>query len=113
MANLTAADVSVDIKFHGLTAAVGGDQDVIAELQFGDSALLYVAGGVPIDKGKLGCASVIKALQIFDKGSSTYDYSYDTANEKIMIRKILGADLVEITGDAPAAQTIRVRAIGW
>jgi len=54
-------------------------------LSFGDGALTYPAGGIPIAKGKLGCPTVIESMIVVDQGTSGYKFQYDQSAEKIVI----------------------------
>ena len=55
------------------------------QLAFGNGALTYPAGGIPILKGKLGCPNVVESLQVVDQGTSGYRFQYDTANSKLVM----------------------------
>lgn len=56
-----------------------------ATVAFGDGALTYPAGGVPLTKASLGCPNTIDSLFIEDIGGSGYVYQYDKANEKLRL----------------------------
>lgn len=81
MSNLAATDITVTMVQQ---RRVNGRKMNLVKLAFGDGALTYPAGGVPITKGKLGCPNVIESLQVFDKGTSGYAWSYDRTNEKLV-----------------------------
>lgn len=82
MANIAASDITVTlIKARKLES---GQRMNNMQLVFGDGVLEYPAGGVPIDKAKLGCPTVIESLVVYDKGTSGYAWSYDRANEKLV-----------------------------
>lgn len=55
------------------------------KLVFGDGALTYPAGGIPLSLGKLACPNTIESLVIYDTGASGYHYEYDQANKKLRI----------------------------
>jgi len=82
MANITASDVTVTIQTK---RRIEGRNHNRCKLVFGDGALTYPAGGVPISKGKLGCPTIIESLKIVDKGTSGYSFSYDQSAEKIVM----------------------------
>lgn len=54
-------------------------------LAFGDGALTYPAGGIPLSKGKMGCPTVIESLVVVDKGTSGYSFMYDQSAEKLVV----------------------------
>ena len=55
------------------------------KLVFGDAALTYPAGGIPITKGHFGCPTIIESMKIVDQGVSGYSFSYDQSAEKIVM----------------------------
>ena len=82
MANIAATDITVTILNN--RRGENSRNNVNAQLVFGDGALTYPAGGVPITKAKLGCPNVIESLIVYDKGTSGYIWSYDASNEKLV-----------------------------
>lgn len=163
MADLAATDVSYSItKIKKLS---DGRKIVQATLTFGDGALTYPTGGVPLTKGKLGLPTSVDSFVVEDRGTSGYAFSYDKTNEKLrafqgaahthpltlknaavadgasarvnagtnLLGANTGADLTIAGGGAnggiqlstaaggselvnsvaPAAQTLKVTAIGW
>jgi hypothetical protein len=84
MANIATSDITVTILNNDLAGGPAMKRRVVATLAFGDGALTYPAGGVPIDKAKLGCPNDIESLVVFDKGTSGYEWSYDRTNEKLV-----------------------------
>lgn len=54
-------------------------------IAFGDGALTYAAGGIPLTKGKMGCPTVIESLIVVDKGTSGYSFKYDQSAEKLVV----------------------------
>ena len=83
MADLNAADVSYSILKEDSDG--NGRRVVVAALTFGDGVDTYPAGGVPLTKGNLGLPNSVDRLLIFDKDTNGYDFSYDYANEKIVM----------------------------
>lgn len=83
MADLAASDVTVTM-LNQRTLSDSRKMNRV-RLAFGDGALTYPAGGVPITKGKLGCPVVIESMAIVDKGTSGYSFMYDQSAEKIVI----------------------------
>lgn len=56
------------------------------KLTFGDSALTYPTGGVPLSSlSSNGWPNVISAVSVIDAGSSGYVPRYDYANNKLML----------------------------
>lgn len=82
MADIAATDVTVTILNR---RRIEGRNHFNVQLAFGDGALTYPAGGVPITKAKFGCPNIIESLRIYDKGTSGYEFAYDRANEKIVL----------------------------
>lgn len=83
MADIAASDVTVTILNR---RNLGNSKKLNrVRLAFGDGALTYPAGGVPITKGKLGCPVVIESMSIVDKGTSGYEFKYDQSAEKIVM----------------------------
>jgi hypothetical protein len=54
-------------------------------LSFGNGALTYPAGGIPLSKGKMGCPVNIESMVIVDKGTSGYSFMYDQSAEKLVM----------------------------
>lgn len=75
-----------DITYTQLSSEEGGKNGRVRifTLAFGDSALTYGAGGVPVTKASLGCPNFIDSLIVFDKGTSAYEWSYDKTNLKLV-----------------------------
>lgn len=87
MADIAAADVTYT-KQEGTQGACPSDPRfrAIFKVQFGDGALTYPSGGIPLTKGKLGCPTNIDELTIIDSDDSNgIVYKYDRENGKIRI----------------------------
>src|SRR5574343_422209 len=82
MANIAASDITV--TFLNKRRGEDGRNKSNVQMVFGDGALTYPAGGVPISKAALGCPNVIESLVVYDSGTSGYKWSYDRANEKLV-----------------------------
>ncbi len=54
-------------------------------LAFGDSALTYPAGGIPLSLAKLGVPTSLDSFKVVDKGTSGYSFSVDLANSKLVM----------------------------
>lgn len=53
-----------------------GRKMVHATLAFGNGALTYPTGGVPLLPGSLGCPNVIDSFVVDDNGGSIYEFSF-------------------------------------
>jgi hypothetical protein len=82
MANIAASDITVTPV--SLRRSEDARRIGVFTLAFGDGALTYPAGGVPITKAVFGCPNIIESLTIFDSGTSGYKWSYDRVNEKLV-----------------------------
>lgn len=83
MADIAAANVAYSI----LTRRNLGNsrKQNRVQLSFGDGALTYPAGGIPISKGKCGCPVVIESMVVVDQGTSGYKFQYDQSAEKLVV----------------------------
>lgn len=54
-------------------------------LAFGDGALTYAAGGIPLTIGKMGCPTIVESLVVVDKGTSGYSFMYDQSAKKLVV----------------------------
>lgn len=89
-------------------------------IAFGDGALTYPSGGVPLLAASMGCPNVIRSVVLSDPASANgYVYKYDQANNKLRIYQgdndqAGDTALIELlTSIAPAAATLQVEVIGW
>ncbi len=114
MANIAAADVTYTL----LNQRTLGDSRKMnrVRMAFGDGALTYPAGGIPVSKGKLGCSVNIESLIVVDQGTSGYRFQYDQSAEKLVVLKsahqhnltitkgaVLTAGEVGVSADSTAA----------
>lgn len=118
MAAIAAGDVAYTITKKVVHDT--GQREVSANLVFGDGALTYPAGGVPLTKASLGLPVVLESMALVDPASANgFIYKYDSANEKIRIYQgdndgVADGPLVELGGAAaPAAATLKVKAVGY
>lgn len=81
MADLAASDITVTIV---KARRVEGRPHNKCKLAFGDGAKTYPAGGIPINIGAVGCPNIVESLVIYDKGTSGYQWTYDTVNKKLI-----------------------------
>lgn len=113
MADLAAGDVAYTQIGLGKANPADPRFSGIFSLVFGDGALTYPAGGIPLTKAKLGCPANIDELQIMDAGSASgYVIKYDAANGKLRLYNSVGAHThdVKIIGSQAAAGTDAVSA---
>ena len=83
MSNIAAGDVTYSIGTQRMTDDSRRVNTVT--LTFGDGALTYPAGGIPITKAKLGLPNVVEAFKVMDKSTSGYEFSYDFTNDKLLV----------------------------
>lgn len=83
MSNLVAGSVTYSL----VNARKLGDSRNLnrVSLSFGDGALTYPAGGIPITIAKLGCPTVVESLIVVDKGTSGYEFKYDQSAKKLVM----------------------------
>lgn len=83
MAGFAASDVTYTVK--NLRRLGNSKVHNRVQLAFGDGALTYAAGGIPITKGKLGCPNVVESAVVVEQGTSGYQFQYDTTNNKLIV----------------------------
>ena len=113
MADLAASDVT-HLILNNRTKGDSRKQNRI-RLSFGDGALTYPAGGIPLSKGKLGCPVVIESMHVVDKGNSGYNFMYDQSAEKLLLFRTNTANAPEEEPSAVAiaAQIVECELIGY
>lgn len=90
-------------------------------LAFGDGALTYPSGGVPLLAGSLGCPNVIESFKFSEAAAGDgLVYKYDKSAATIRIyegdyAQAGDAPLVELDSgsDTPAATTLECEVMGW
>jgi hypothetical protein len=125
MADIAAANVTYteDVSSRQIEC-LKRKRSFVFTVAFGDGALTYPAGGVPLTKAKLGCPTVLDELVLLDPASASgYVWKWDRTNNKLRGYQQTdpaaagGANipLVELTAatTAPAAQSLKVKAVGW
>lgn len=118
MAAISSSDVSYSVN---LAQGVISDKDkrYDVNISFGDGALTYPSGGIPLDKGKMGLPNDVQDLLMSDAmASDGYVYKFDKSNLKIRIyqgdhNNASDSPLIELlTSDAPAATVLKCVVIG-
>lgn len=120
MAAFASSDVAVavnreDINYEGRT------KRVICTITFGDGALTYPTGGIPMPGfASFGLVRNITDIHITGNNARTTDYvyRYDRTNNKLLLYEeeaaAAGGPLLECdTSEAPAARTLNAEVVGW
>ena len=83
MADISASDVTTTVLNRRRLA----DEKKMNQcrLVFGDGALTYPTGGIPIEIGDLGFSTVIESLKVVDEGGSAYSFKYDQSTKKLLV----------------------------
>ena len=119
MADLASTDVTITVEERTIVDKKRRNRVKIA---FGDGALTYPSGGVPLPTyPSFGMVRNLDYLIITDGGSADgLLWKYDQANTKLRAyegdyAQAGDADLAELdaASDAPAAQTLYAEAVGW
>lgn len=119
MAAIASSDVSYSIADKSMKKLEDGRKMVKVSIAFGDGALTYPAGGVPLDAGKMGCNYNVSAFEMTDEASANgFVYKYDIANNKLRIYQgdnanVAAAPLVELGAVAIAATALVCNVIGY
>jgi hypothetical protein len=91
-------------------------QEIDASVTFGNGALTYPPGGIPLTAAQFGFRNFIKAVDFVDPSSGDgYVYKYDQATASIRIYEVgpaLSTPLSELGSVAVAATTLQVYARG-
>lgn len=83
MANIEAGDVTYTLVNQRKMSDSRNLNRV--RLAFGNGALQYPAGGIPITIGKLGCPTVVESMVVVDSGTSGYKFQYDQSESKLVL----------------------------
>ncbi|MFH1952578.1 MAG: hypothetical protein ABIL06_13275 [Pseudomonadota bacterium] len=110
MTAFASTDVTVTIASGNGDIGHGaiGKNLTIATVTFGDAALTYATGGVPMPAiGSFGFQKDITLFLIQQPNANNYHYRYDDTNNKIKIYADTGT-LAELANDtAPAAISLQ------
>ncbi len=119
MADIASGNVAYVQKSTDLSC--GQKVSRVFSIAFGDGALTYPTGGVPLLKGSLGCPNSLESFKLVDPASANgFVYKYDFVNQKIRIYQgnndaVADSALIELIGGAatPAAATLYVQVSGF
>jgi hypothetical protein len=119
MPDIAASDVSYSEQESDFGANAKIER--VVSLSFGDGALTYPAGGVPLTLAGLGMTTKLDSLNIIDEANGNgFAYKYDKANNKLRIYQgdndnVADAPNIELVGGAatPAAATLVVQVKGY
>lgn len=81
MANIAATDVTHTVLKR---RNVNSKKYNLVRIAFGDGALTYPAGGIPLTKAKMGCPNNIESIRVVDQGTIGYQWQYDQSTEKLV-----------------------------
>ena len=118
MADIASGDVTYTLLNQRKVNGSPSRRNNRVRLAFGDGALTYPAGGIPISIGKLGCPVDVESLVVVDQGVSGYVFQYDQSAKKLVVMyadydAVADGALIQASTVAIAAQTIEVEVIGW
>jgi hypothetical protein len=121
MADFASSDVAVTLnRTTVLRGSPGGLRLNRVKLVFGDGALTYAAGGVPLPTfPSFGMMKRVDDILIVQNSITTikYIWTYDPVNHKLIgVEEVAAASstaLAEIAAGAIAAQTLYAIAFGW
>lgn len=121
MADIAATDLTYSLQ-QGSQFASPSDPhySAVFSVGFGDGALTYPTGGIPLTKGKLGCPTAILDLMLVEPDADDgILYKYDQSANTIRMYQIPAtvdaapaAPLAEYSG-APAATVLVIKVRGY
>jgi hypothetical protein len=84
MADIAASDVTYteDTAARNITGT-RRLRSFVFTLAFGDGALTYPSGGVPLTAAKLGCPTSVQDLTILDQSAAGILWTWDRSNNKL------------------------------
>ena len=121
MADVAASDVSYTLQGGTAKRDAGHHYHATFLVEFGDGALTYPSGGIPLTRANLGCPNHVEEFMLQDPESGDgLVYKYDYANETVRIYEANYAGssdgpLVELdaASDTIAATDLYVKVVGW
>lgn len=119
MADIAAADVTYALVKQRKEDS--SNKVVNLTVTFGNGALTYPSGGIPLTAAKMGCPNQILSVMLNSPASSNgFVYKYDLTNNKIRIYQgdndnVADAPLIELVASTatPAAATLALEVTGW
>ena len=114
MADLASSDVSYS-EVSRTRISDSGLRHRQFKIEFGDGALTYPAGGVPLDSAQLGGSNELVSFALEDSASADgFLYKYDSVNKTIRIYQgdndnVADAPLIELGNVAVAATDLYAR----
>ena len=119
MTDIAAANLTYTINDR---TRIGKKYFVEATIAFGNGALTYPSGGIPLTTAKFGFRRGIDNVTIMESSASKYFYEWDKSANTIRIfyptkhntsaDDVMGAEFTAAT-TAPAATSLEVYAVGW
>lgn len=111
MADLAASDLTY-AGFNGrnkLFLGRGLGYMCRGTISFGNGALTYPTGGVPLTKGKMGCPRVLRSLKILETNAVGYVLEFDVSAEKLRMFRT-SAESVSLSSNSAGTPTGNVAA---
>lgn len=87
MANIAAANITSTFLTRRRN---NGRSYFNVQLQFGNGALTYPAGGVPVTAATFGLTTVIESCDIYDDNLSGYQWKYNATNGTLTANAVGG-----------------------
>jgi hypothetical protein len=114
MADLAASNVTVAIEYKSNVPRL---RLSLVTLSFGDGALTYPAGGIPLPTPFSKYGMVTSILRMICDFDNAYVYQYDAANHKLLVyygdySNAADGVLVQATGVALAAAVVNATIFG-
>ena len=110
MVAIAASDVTYTINFNAAAGLDGNRRNI--KIVFGDGALTYPAGGVPLTSASMGCPNGIQSFVIEENSAAvTTVWKYDVSGNTLR-----GYDLDDVpaeTAGAVAAQELSAVVVGY
>ena len=121
MPDIAASDVTYAPQDHNFNRNEGGMNKRVVAVIFGDGALTYPSGGVPILRASFGMANQLVDFSWIENGQANgFIYKWDSTDEKIRIyqgdnNNAADSPLIELVAGVatPAQATLVVSVQGW
>jgi len=120
MPDLVASDVTYTLVKQDVAGGRGQRKNTV-DVTFGDGALTYPSGGVPLTKGNLGMPNTVETFYFTEPDADDgFLYKYDASAETVRIyqgdnNNASDAPLIELVAASatPADTTLRVTVEGY